>query len=255
MKTLCELPVFPSSQGRTIPAEWWLVVDGMVRNPLKLSMAELSVFPAAELGADFTCVEGWRVPGLRWEGPELKDLLKRAEPLPEARFALLHSGEYRVAIPLDEEGLAEGVVASRLNGAPLDAPHGAPLRYVSPSPDCFDSVKWLERIELTDRAEEATGAKIALTRIGRLKKLSEMEPGEAGEIVQVDPIDHDLPDLEAKGLIPKLEKGLWLKVLARSAGGPVMLEAGDQQYDVCGDVAGVVWVQPRKQRAEPADPA
>ncbi len=245
-----ELPVFPSP--RVLKAEEWrLVVDGMVRTPLRLSMAELYRFPVVKLGADFTCVEGWQVPALRWEGVELNAVLKQAEPLPEARYALLHAGEYRVAVLPEQAGPGGGVLAYRLNGMPLDHPHGAPLRYVSASPDCFDSVKWLERIELTDREDLATGAKIALARIGRLKRLSEMEPGEQGEIVQVEPADHDPANIEAKGLLPGLAKGLRLKLVARGPGGDVVLEAGGTRYNLRGDAAGSVWVQPRKSERKP----
>jgi DMSO/TMAO reductase YedYZ molybdopterin-dependent catalytic subunit len=60
------------------------------------------------------------------------------------------------------------LLATHINGQPLIPEHGAPLRLVVPPEwDCFASVKWLQRIELTERRAKATGPSIALARIGQ----------------------------------------------------------------------------------------
>jgi DMSO/TMAO reductase YedYZ molybdopterin-dependent catalytic subunit len=60
------------------------------------------------------------------------------------------------------------LLATHMNGQPLTAEHGAPLRLVVPPTwDCFASVKWVQRIEFTERRAMATGPAIALARIGQ----------------------------------------------------------------------------------------
>ena len=55
-----------------------------------------------------------------------------------------------------------------MNGRPPPPEHGAPLRLVVPAAwDCFSSVKWVQRLELTERRAKATGPAIALARIGQ----------------------------------------------------------------------------------------
>jgi DMSO/TMAO reductase YedYZ molybdopterin-dependent catalytic subunit len=47
---------------------------------------------------------------------------------------------------------------------PLTPEHGAPLRLVAPGRACFDSIKWVERLEVLADAVPTTGATIARTR-------------------------------------------------------------------------------------------
>jgi len=54
-----------------------------------------------------------------------------------------------------------------LNGKPLTPGHGAPLRLVAPSRTGFDSVKWVERLEVLADAVSTTGETIARTRLQR----------------------------------------------------------------------------------------
>ena len=43
------------------------------------------------------------------------------------------------------------MLADSLNGAPLPPKHGGPLRLVVPKQLGYKSVKWVERIELSDK--------------------------------------------------------------------------------------------------------
>ncbi len=168
MKTLESLPVFQSQNKPAFdPAAWRLVVDGVVERRLVLALGDLARFPRASVESDFRCHEGWVVPKIRWEGIRLHPILARARVLPEARFLTVHAGDYTFVLSLAEARHSGVLLATHMNGQPLPPEHGAPLRLVVPADwDCFASVKWVQRIELTERRAKATGPTIALSRIG-----------------------------------------------------------------------------------------
>jgi DMSO/TMAO reductase YedYZ molybdopterin-dependent catalytic subunit len=158
------LPVHPlPPQARSQAAAPRLAIDGLVAMPRSLSPGDLAALPRATLAEPFVCEEGWMVPGLRWEGVRLGDLLALAVPCPEARYVRVCSGEYAVPLALEEARAA--LLADRLNGAPLPLEHGAPWRLVVPGGRCFTSVKWVTRLELTAEPGEPTGERIARARL------------------------------------------------------------------------------------------
>jgi DMSO/TMAO reductase YedYZ molybdopterin-dependent catalytic subunit len=174
-RVLESLPRFPmpgeagaqSSEGAVArPRGVRLRIDGLVRTPLSLAFDELLGLPAAEFTADFACEEGWRVPGLRWTGVRLADVLRQAGPLAAARFVAVGAGEFVSVLPLaqvDDEG---PLLAYGLDGAPLPPEHGGPLRLVASWTACYQSVKWVDRLELVADEHQETAKPIALGRIG-----------------------------------------------------------------------------------------
>ena len=169
MRTLASLPVFENQTKPGFdPATWRLGVEGAVGRPLALSYRDLFRFPRIGVESDFRCHEGWVVPGVKWEGLRIPPLLARARTLPRARFLTVHAGSYTVVLSLAEARHPGVLLATHMNGQPLAPEHGAPLRLVVPAAwDCFSSVKWVQRIELTERRAKATGPAIALARIGQ----------------------------------------------------------------------------------------
>jgi DMSO/TMAO reductase YedYZ molybdopterin-dependent catalytic subunit len=135
------------------PATWRLRVDGLVERPLELSYDDLRALPQSEHVADFHCVTGWSVEGVRWTGVSFADLLAAARPRPEATWLELGSGEepYADGIELETASLPGVMVAYELDGAPLSRPHGAPARAVIPQMYGYKGVKWLNRVTLVDR--------------------------------------------------------------------------------------------------------
>jgi sulfite oxidase len=161
-----------------------LRVDGLVAQTLELSVGDLQALPRRELTVTLQCAGNRRadllrvrdIPGeapwgpgatgtARWAGAALADVLAAAGVEPSAHHVGLTGADrseeaeppqrYEISIPLGKARKPEVLLAWEMNGAPLPAVHGAPLRAVVPGYIGARSVKWLERIEL--RAEPSDG--------------------------------------------------------------------------------------------------
>jgi DMSO/TMAO reductase YedYZ molybdopterin-dependent catalytic subunit len=134
-----------------------LIVEGLVRQRLALTWAELEALPAVEFGEEGEGGKG--IAARRWRGPLLTTLLALAEPLPEATHARFQAGDYWVALPLPEERgalLAHTGDGERVTG-------GGP-RLVAPRRPLPYQVKGVTRLELAVGPGEETGIEQVRTR-------------------------------------------------------------------------------------------
>ena len=149
---------FPVRSVEDVPdvpaADWVLTVDGLVDQPLKIDHVAWSSLQRLDETVDFHCVEGWSVDDVRWGGVAPAKLLEQAGVKAEGKFAVFHAygGTYLSSVALDLVNAPQTVLADTLNGEPLPAKHGGPLRLVVPDQLGYKSVKWVERIEITDAA-------------------------------------------------------------------------------------------------------
>ncbi|HZS38107.1 MAG TPA: molybdopterin-dependent oxidoreductase [Polyangia bacterium] len=93
---------------------------------------------------------------VRGEGVRLLPLLERARFRSGATHVIVHGGgDYRACLTIAE--CESAVMAHRLDGAPLPAELGGPLRLLVPSSSntCL-SVKGVHHIVITDRSEPDT---------------------------------------------------------------------------------------------------
>jgi DMSO/TMAO reductase YedYZ molybdopterin-dependent catalytic subunit len=131
-----------------------LVMDGVVENPLRLAYDDLACLPPEDQIPDVSALH----PGRKGSGVDLRALLRRAAPKPEAHFVTLHADrdDFHVSIPLGEIR-ERGMIVYRMGDGPLDAAQGGPIRFLIRDPatchtaeldDCAN-VKYLSRIELT----------------------------------------------------------------------------------------------------------
>lgn len=159
----------PRFGGTDVPAPGPLRVTGLVRRPLALTSADLRALPGETLTDDFTCLEGWTVPGVRWQGVRVAAVLALADVLPEAQWLQASAGSGRDAfslpLPLDEARRA--LLAYGIDGKPLAPEHGGPLRLVVPGRECFTSIKWLDRLEARAAPGPDTARSIATGRLGQ----------------------------------------------------------------------------------------
>jgi DMSO/TMAO reductase YedYZ molybdopterin-dependent catalytic subunit len=164
MEICAGLPLYsPAASDQARAARAQLRVDGLVAQPLTLGVEDLAQLEHAALDEPFVCEEGWTVPGLRWRGYRLADIVALARPLPAARYVRAGSGEWVVPVALSE--LERGLVCDELNGERLTLEHGAPLRLVVSGGPCFANVKWLDHLAVVAEPGEDTARRIALGRL------------------------------------------------------------------------------------------
>jgi DMSO/TMAO reductase YedYZ molybdopterin-dependent catalytic subunit len=132
------------------PHDRSLVLRVLGAEPVTISPA-LQGLPRHTLTADFHCVTGWSVCGLRWGGVRFADFFARhlGPAGVQERHTLVLRGHdgYRTSLPLADLLAGEVLLADELNGQPLPLAHGAPLRLVAPAHYGYKSLKHLARME------------------------------------------------------------------------------------------------------------
>jgi DMSO/TMAO reductase YedYZ molybdopterin-dependent catalytic subunit len=145
-------------------ASWRLQVDGLVRNPLSLSLAEIKALPARTQITLHACDEGWSAIG-QWTGVPLRHLLETAELKPEVRYIVFHcldqlerspgrSGFYYESLDLFDAFHPQTILAYGMNGQSLPVAHGAPLRLRVERQIGYKNAKYVTRIEAVDRLDQ-----------------------------------------------------------------------------------------------------
>ena len=133
-------------------ADYRLDVGGFVDTPVTFTLDELKAMPATRMTKDFQCVTGWRVHDVKWVGVRLADLLDKAgvkEGAQGVRFGSF-DGVYTETLTMDQARRDDVIVAWEMLGGPITTAHGGPVRlYVAPMYG-YKSLKWLERVEVTE---------------------------------------------------------------------------------------------------------
>jgi DMSO/TMAO reductase YedYZ molybdopterin-dependent catalytic subunit len=139
---------------------WRLNIRGLIKNgPLQFTYDELKAMPSTSEFATLECIsnkiDGDLISTAYWKGVSLKSILDKAQVLPEAIYiAFRCSDGYDVGIPIDR-GLMDGtILAYEMNGVPLPAEHGFPVRAIVPGLYGMMNAKWITDIELVDRVYE-----------------------------------------------------------------------------------------------------
>jgi sulfite oxidase len=163
---------------------WRVEIDGLAGSPRELSLDDLRALPRHEVCATLQCAGNRRaglievadIPGQEpwgpgatgtatWAGVRLADVLALVEPAADAMHVAFTGADasdeaepsqlYATSIPLRKALAEEVLLAWEMNGEPLPADHGAPVRVVVPGYIGARSVKWVQRIEL--RAQPSAG--------------------------------------------------------------------------------------------------
>ena len=132
--------------------DWRFRLFGSVGRERTLTWDEFMALPKVERISDIHCVTRWSRIDNRWEGVLAKEIVKLAEPLPAARFVMVHGyGDYSTNLPLEALLGDDVLFAFKHDGAPLEPDHGGPLRLVVPRLYFWKSAKWANGLEFMDR--------------------------------------------------------------------------------------------------------
>ena len=161
--------------------DWRLRIEGEVEEPFELNYDELRAMPSRTITATLECAGNNRiflepkakgvqwglgaVGNASWTGVPLAAVLERARPKASALEAILDGADegevdktptpagkisFCRSLPL-EKARADVLLAYEMNGEPLSASHGFPLRAIVPGWYAMASVKWLYRIIVTSK--------------------------------------------------------------------------------------------------------
>ena len=147
-------------------ASWELRVDGLVMQPLQLSLKALRALPSRTQITRHDCVEGWSAIG-KWNGVPLGAVLNLAQLRPETRYVVLHCADalerggslYYESIDLIDAYHPQTLLAYELNGKSLAVPNGAPLRLRVERQLGYKQAKYIMRIEAVADMHHIQGGK------------------------------------------------------------------------------------------------
>jgi len=143
---------------------WMLEVTGLVSKPVRLSYSDLLLMPSVRQAVTLECAgnpPGGAIVGPSvWSGVPLAVLLKQADVRQGASTLVLHGADsgdnegippgthFARAIPIEKAMEPSTLLAYEMNGDPLPAAHGFPVRALVSGWYGMDSVKWLTGIEV-----------------------------------------------------------------------------------------------------------
>ncbi len=137
-----------------------LRVGGLVDRPVELSLTDLAELGTAGHISLHHCIQGWSGVA-QWDGVLMKTLVDLVHPRPEARVVAFFSfgealfgGTYYDTQSLANVLRPHCLLASHMNGEPLPAVYGAPLRLRVENQLGYKMVKWIERIEFVESEKQ-----------------------------------------------------------------------------------------------------
>ena len=173
----------PARNAKTLQARPWTVeISGAVKKPGKYTLEDLLKLSAMEERIyRMRCVEGWSMV-IPWVGYSLAELIKRVEPLGNAKYVEfltladpkqmngLGNGSldfpYVEALRMDEAMHPLTMLVFGMYGEVLPNQNGAPLRLMSPWKYGFKGGKSIVQIRFTEREPKTSWSKAAPQEYG-----------------------------------------------------------------------------------------
>ena len=171
-------PTYPANQAANPPrtngmegldgevdlTDYQLSIKQPGRQPLNISIGELKKLPKHDLIFDFKCVEGWSQIQ-HWRGVKFADFVTRyglgtrsgkapsADDLTDFyRYVGLETpdGAYYVGLDMPSALHPQTLLAFEMNGQPITAEHGAPVRLIVPVKYGVKNLKRIGTIQFAD---------------------------------------------------------------------------------------------------------
>jgi DMSO/TMAO reductase YedYZ molybdopterin-dependent catalytic subunit len=134
--------------------EWRLSVDGMVARPASYSLADLKSFPLRSQITEVVCEEGWSYIA-EWTGTPLSEVLKESGILPQAKYLVYFSidPDWWESIDMVDARHPQSLLTWAMNDGDLPVAFGGPLRLRVPRQLGYKSVKFVNRLMVTNSAK------------------------------------------------------------------------------------------------------
>jgi len=159
---------------------WQLEIDGLVKTPMTLSLADIKARPRQEVVFTVECSGNTGLPffsggigNAKWAGTPLGPILQEAGVLDSGiEVVFWGTDEGDIAIKDDAHDVKfkqnfarsmsikdamdpKNILCYEMNGVPLPAANGFPLRLIAPGWYGIANAKWLKRIEIRDQRFES----------------------------------------------------------------------------------------------------
>jgi DMSO/TMAO reductase YedYZ molybdopterin-dependent catalytic subunit len=128
-----------------------LQVTGLVQRPQSLTYQDVLKLPVVKRAIILHCIEGWDE-HLLFEGVRLADLFALAKPKKGVSTVIFHAADgYTSSLSFKDVTRLDMMLAAKINGRVLDAKRGFPFQVVAESKWGYKWVKWVTRIDLSDK--------------------------------------------------------------------------------------------------------
>ena len=142
-------------------ADWRLPIEGLVSKRSELSLETLKRFASRTQVTQHNCEQGWSAIA-EWTGVPLGRVLQEVGMLSPARYIVFHTVDgWWDSLDMFDALHPQTLLAYGMNGRELPVAHGAPVRLRVERQLGYKSLKYLSRIDVTDRlddVEDGTGA-------------------------------------------------------------------------------------------------
>lgn len=176
------------------PERYELLIHGMVDRPMKFTLADLKRFPATSRICFLECsgnlwssapeeTRAGQICGLtsqsEWTGVMLSTLFREVGVNPKATWFLAEGSDAAVmtrSVPM-HKGWDDAMIAYAQNGEPVRPEHGYPARLLLPGWEGNANIKWIRRIEVSDRpfmTREETSKYSEPVKGGKIRQFSFM---------------------------------------------------------------------------------
>jgi DMSO/TMAO reductase YedYZ molybdopterin-dependent catalytic subunit len=136
-------------------ADWRLKLGGLVERPLVLSLRDIRSRPRQTQALTLSCISnpvgGDLIGTSFWTGTPFKGVLDEAGLKPDVREIFIESADgFYESVPLAEALDPRTLLVYEMNGEPLPAGHGYPLRICIPGHYGMKQPKWIVSMEAID---------------------------------------------------------------------------------------------------------
>jgi sulfoxide reductase catalytic subunit YedY len=179
--------------GKFVTRPWTVEVTGLVKKPQTLDVDNLErTMPLEERLYRHRCVEAWAM-AVPWTGFPFSEIVKLADPKPEAKFVRFISAKkdkempgvpsqpwypwpYFEGLRMDEAMNPLAFVVTGLYGKPLPKQNGAPIRMVLPWKYGYKSAKSIVKIEFVKSQPQTFWHQVAPDEYGFYSNVNPNKP-------------------------------------------------------------------------------